>query len=218
MRIYPVECQRIQSIYDHLNKFMTQNSELSRNRTLPANIERVSSSLKKAGRIAFWLQIVLGVVSSVLLLVAGAGVLNTKQKTPGIELGIFCAFCAVVCLGLSIFFAFRFSQMGNQMESRNPENRPEKRSTLQVIRYGLIVNLTGILLSILGAEALAGIVLLKTLTLPQSAFTNVDPSRFVNSADLLIIQANTNTIAAHFSGLVSTLWLLNRISKKPNGK
>jgi uncharacterized membrane protein YidH (DUF202 family) len=196
---------------------MTQNSELSRNRTLPANIERVSSSLKQAGRIAFWLQIVLGVVSSVLLLVAGAGVLNTKQKTPGIELGIFCAFCAVVCLGLSIFFAFRFSQMGNQMESRNPENRPEKRSTIQVIRYGLIVNLTGIFLSILGAEALAGIVLLKTLNNPQGAI-NLDPSRLVNPADLLIIQANTNTIAAHFSGLVSTLWLLNRISKKPNGK
>jgi uncharacterized membrane protein YidH (DUF202 family) len=196
---------------------MTQNSELSRNRTLPANIERVSSSLKKAGRIAFWLQIVLGVVSSVLLLVAGAGVLGAKQKTPGIELGIFCAFCAVVCLGLSIFFAFRFSQMGNQMESRNPENRPEKRSTLQVIRYGLIVNLTGILLSILGAEALAGIVLLKTLNNPQGAI-NLDPSRLVNPADLLIIQANTNTIAAHFSGLVTTLWLLNRISKKPNGK
>jgi uncharacterized membrane protein YidH (DUF202 family) len=196
---------------------MTQNSELSRKRTLPANIERVSSSLKQAGRIAFWLQIVLGVVSSVLLLVAGAGVLNTKQKTPGIELGIFCAFCAVVCLGLSIFFAFRFSQMGNQMESRNPENRPEKRSTLQVIRYGLIVNLTGIFLSILGAEALAGIVLLKTLNNPQGAI-NLDPSRLVNPADLLIIQANTNTIAAHFSGLVTTLWLLNRISKKPNGK
>jgi uncharacterized membrane protein YidH (DUF202 family) len=196
---------------------MTQNSELSRNRTLPANIERVSSSLKQAGRIAFWLQIVLGVVSSVLLLVAGAGVLNTRQKTPGIELGIFCAFCAVVCLGLSIFFAFRFSQMGNQMESRNPENRPEKRSTLQVIRYGLIVNLTGIFLSILGAEALAGIVLLKTLNNPQGAI-NLDPSRLVNPADLLIIQANTNTIAAHFSGLVSTLWLLNRISKKPNDK
>jgi hypothetical protein len=196
---------------------MTQNSELSRNRTLPANIERVSSSLKKAGRIAFWLQIVLGVVSSVLLLVAGAGVLGNQKKTPGIELGIFCAFCAVVCLGLSIFFAFRFSQMGDKMESRNPENRPEKRSTLQVIRYGLIVNLTGILLSILGAEALAGIVLLKTLNNPQGAI-NLDPSRLVNPADLLIIQANTNTIAAHFSGLVTTLWLLNRISKKPNGK
>jgi hypothetical protein len=192
---------------------MKQNSELSRNRTLPSTIERVSSAMKKAGRIAFWTQLVLGVVSTVLLVVAAPAVLGNKQKTSGIELAIFCAFCAVVFLGFSIFFALRFSQLGVRMENLDAESRPKKSSTLQVIKYGLIVNLTGIFLSILGAEALSGIVLLKVITVPQSIGINIDPNRLVNPADLLIIQANTNTIAAHFAGLVSTLWLLDRISK-----
>jgi hypothetical protein len=127
-------------------------------------------------------------------------------------LGIFCAFCAVVCLGLAVFFAARFTQIGIQMQNLDPEKRPKKSNTLQIIRYGLIVNLTGILLSILGAEALSGIVLLKVITVPPGIY-NVDPSRIANPADMLIIQANTNTIAAHFTGLVSTLWLLDRLSK-----
>ncbi|MGL5876741.1 MAG: DUF3611 family protein, partial [Xenococcaceae cyanobacterium] len=49
---------------------MKSNSELSRNRSLPTTIEKVSSSLIRAGRIAFWMQLVLGVVSAVLLVVA----------------------------------------------------------------------------------------------------------------------------------------------------
>jgi hypothetical protein len=98
------------------------------------------------------------------------------------------------------------------MQVSDSSSRPRKADTLQVIRYGLIVNLTGMFFAILGAEALAGIVLVKSLNVPQGVF-NQDFSKFVNSVDLLIVQANTNTIAAHFSGIVSTLWLLNRIAK-----
>ncbi|MGL5804925.1 MAG: DUF3611 family protein [Xenococcaceae cyanobacterium] len=192
---------------------MKSNSELSRNRSLPTTIEKVSSSLIRAGRIAFWMQLVLGVVSAVLLVVAAPAVLGNKQKTSGIELAIFCAFCAVIFLGFALFFSLRFSQIGNKMQNLDADSRPKKASTLQVIKYGLIVNLTGIFLSILGAEALSGIVLLKVITVPQSIGINIDPNKLVNPADLLIIQANTNTIAAHFAGLVSTLWLLDRISK-----
>jgi hypothetical protein len=73
------------------------------------------------------------------------------------------------------------------------------------------LNLGGILLAILGAEALVGLALGKSLSLaPQLIGSN--PQNFVNSLDLLIIQANTNTITAHFAGIVTSLLLLNKIS------
>jgi len=65
--------------------------------------------------------------------------------------------------------------------------------------------------AIVGAQALVGISLAKLLTLsPQLIGPN--PEQFVNSLDMLIIQANTNTIGAHFTGIATSLFLLNRIS------
>jgi hypothetical protein len=193
---------------------MNRDSEISPYSSAPSTkIQKVSSNLKQLGRIGFWLQIVLGVVSTVLLLVAAASVLGNKQRTPGIELAIFCAFCGVILLAVGIIFSFRYIQIANKMHSVDPARRPKKGDTLKIIRYGLIVNLVGMLFSILGAEALSGIVLLKVITVPQSIGINVDPNRLVNAADLLIIQANTNTIAAHFASIVTSLVLLDRITK-----
>jgi hypothetical protein len=104
--------------------------------------------------------------------------------------------------------------MAQEMVSADPSRRPKKSETLQLIRTGLVVNLVGMFLSILGAEALAGIVLLKILTLPQGsvAFGTQNLSQFVNPVDLIIVQANTNSIMAHFAGIACSLWLLQRLS------
>ena len=191
---------------------MNKDTDLTPFSPTSPKIQKISASLKQLGRIGFWLQVILGVISAVLLLVAGAALLSGKDKTPGIELGIFCAFCGVILLGLGVIFSFRYIQIARKIQIAEPAKRPKKASTLKLIRYGLIVNLVGMLLSILGAEALSGIVLLKTLSLPQVTLGS-DPDRFVNSVDLLIVQANTNTIAAHFTGIVASLVLLDRITK-----
>ncbi|MCU0535098.1 MAG: DUF3611 family protein [Hydrococcus sp. Prado102] len=191
---------------------MSENYDITP-RTIPSNVQRASSILKRIGRIGFWLQIVLGVISAVLLLIASASLFGSgRQRTQGIEIGILCALIGVILLGAGIYFSWRYTQIARLMQVSDSGSRPRKAETLQVIRYGLVVNLVGMLFAILGAEALAGIVLVKSLNVPQGVF-NQDFSKFVNSVDLLIVQANTNTIAAHFAGIVSTLWLLERITK-----
>lgn len=192
---------------------MTKDSDLTPFSAKSPKIQKISASLKQLGRIGFWLQTVLGVISTVLLSIAGAALLSGREKTPGIELGIFCAFCAVLLLGLGVIFSFRYIQIAKKIQSTDPAKRPTKASTLKLIRYGLIVNLVGMLLSILGAEALSGIVLLKTLSIPGGGILTSDPDKLVTSVDLLIVQANTNTIAAHFTGIVTSLILLERITK-----
>lgn len=191
---------------------MNKDTDLTPFSPTSPKIRKISANLKQLGRIGFWLQTVLGVVSAVLLAIAGAAILSGREKTPGIELGIFCAFCGVILLGLGVIFSFRYIQLAKKFQSKDSARHPKKSSTLQLIRYGLIVNLAGMLLSILGAEALSGIVLLKTLSQPPGTVIP-DPSQLVNSVDLLIVQANTNTIAAHFAGIVASLLLLDRITK-----
>ncbi|MGF1479600.1 MAG: DUF3611 family protein [Cyanophyceae cyanobacterium] len=179
---------------------------------LSSKVQRVALSIKRAGRISFWLQLILGVIATVTLLFTSPALVNSRERTIASQFGFFCAAIGLVALAINIYFSWRYTQMARRIEEPDPARRPKKSDTLQAIRIGLTINLVGMLIAIIGAEALIGLVLGKSLSRPQLALTT-DPSEFVNSIDLLIVQANTNTIAAHFSGIASSLWLLNRIAR-----
>ncbi|MDB9496931.1 DUF3611 family protein [Spirulina major CS-329] len=182
---------------------------------LSAKVQQVSADLKFAGRIGFWVQLVLGVISTVTVLFSSTSFLNRTEatNTQGTEFGVFCAVGGLIALTVSIYFSFRYMTIARLLQTKNPAQRPNRADTISIIRLGLIVNLVGMLLTIIGAEAIVGIVLAKSLANPPGAIANLDPTKLVNSIDLLVIQANTNTIAAHFAGIVSSLILLNRITR-----
>ena len=181
----------------------------------------IAQTFRLTGQITFWAQLVLGLVSGGILLFAtfsansspGKGVTGTGSGT---GLGIFFAICGLVVLGVGIFISFRYIRIGKQLDSLNSSNHPRKLETVQVVRLGLILHLVGILLTLIGAQAIVGILLTKSLTVSQiipGTITQVDPSRVIQPLDIFVVQANTNTISAHFAGLLGSIWLLNRITK-----
>ena len=188
---------------------MTRDSRLTQ--TLPPTIQKVSKNLQRWGFWSFWLQLVLGVISTVILLFSTPALFESKENIQGIQFGIFSAFVSIFLLIASLVISFRYKKIGKKLKNRDPAMRPKKSETIKLIRFGLIFNLVGMLFAIFGAEALVGLTLGKIINLPQQSVT-ADPSQYVNSSDLLIIQANTNTIAAHFAGVVTDLILVNRIS------
>ena len=186
--------------------------------SLPPALQRVAVTLRTVGGISFWLQLVLGVISTVILLFASfsgsVGRQGAQVANQGTGLGIFFAICGVVALGIGAYFAFRYMRIARELLAANSAGRPSKAETLQVIRLGLIVNMVGMLLSIVGAFAIVGSILAKSVLQPQGALTTaIDPTRFVQSLDLFVVQANTNTIAAHFVGIAASLWLFNRVNR-----
>jgi hypothetical protein len=120
-----------------------------------------------------------------------------------------------VTLGVGAYFAFRYTRISKELLESNAAGRPSKADTLQIIRLGLIVNLVGMLLTIVGAQAIVGSILAKSLSQPQGALGlgTLDLNRFVQPLDLFVVQANTNTIAAHFVGIAASLWLFNRVNR-----
>ena len=190
---------------------MSRNSEITP--SAPPIVKKVSSNLQRWGFWGFWLQLVLGIISTVILLFSTPTLLENEQNNLGNQFGILCAFVSIIILVVAIFgFSFRYGKIGRRIENSDIQQRPKKSDTLQLIKIGLTLNLIGILVAISGAQALVGLALGKSLTLsPQ--LIGPDTQRFVNSLDLLIIQANTNTITAHFAGIVTSLVLLNKISK-----
>jgi amino acid transporter len=181
-----------------------------------SQLRAIAKLFRLTGWITFWAQLVLGVISGGILLFASISPRTGNAANPGAGLGVFFAISGLVALAVGIFIAFRYVRIGRQLDSANSNNRPRKLETVQVVRLGLIVHLVGILLTLVGAQAIVGILLTKALTLPQftgGVYTQLDPSRVIQPLDIFVVQANTNTVSAHFAGLIGSIWLLNRITK-----
>ncbi|MBW4637704.1 MAG: DUF3611 family protein [Gloeocapsa sp. UFS-A4-WI-NPMV-4B04] len=182
-----------------------------------STIQEIAQTFRLTGWASFWAQLVLGVVAAVILGFASLSRdVSTGQKSVGTGLGIFFAVIAVIALGASIFWAFRYIRISKQLQSSNPNNRPRKADTIQLLRLGLSINLVGLLVGLIGAQAIVGALVAKSLTLPQAGVGvyQVDPSRIIRPLDIFVVQANTNTVAAHFAGLIGSLWLLNRVNRQ----
>lgn len=196
---------------------MSNNTEY---KALPPPVQRVIPALRRVGWISFWVQLVLAVVAGLIFLFAsviesppareaGRTVANNSSG-PGIFL---FPILGLIALGLSIYWAFRYTRLSQQLASPNPKLRPRKADTIQMVRRGLMVNLVGMLFTLLGAEAIGGILLAKALQYQGGTplVTALRPQDFIQALDIFVVLANTHTIVAHFTGIVTGLWLLNWI-------
>lgn len=195
---------------------MREKPEIS---SLPPALQRIALTLRTFGGISFWLQVILGTISGLILVFSTFSSSFNRQANAGASqgtgFGIFFALCGLVALGIGAYFAFRYTRISKQLITGSASERPSKAATLQTIRLGLIVNLVGMLLTIVGAQAIVGSILAKSLSQPQGALGlgTIDLNRFVQPLDLFVVQANTNTIAAHFVGIAASLWLFNRVNR-----
>ena len=176
-----------------------------------ARIRRVATALKWAGLAGFWVQLVLGVVSTVTL--ALAIVNQSERSSPGIGFSLFCAVCGLICLVVGICITFRYGKMAAKF-SRPNTTPPKKSTTIKMIQIAIITSIAGTIITIIGGETITGIVLSKTLAFdPAKVFNSRNTTEFVNSLDVFIIQACFSIILAHCTGLVSSLWIYSRIDK-----
>ena len=191
---------------------MTDRSE---SQSVPSSLRQIASIFRLTGWIGFWIQLVLAVVSTVVLVLYSVFSRNSapgNAGNPGTGLGIFFAVCGLLALGGSIYVSFRYTRIAQQLQSPNPNFRPRKSDTLQILQFGLMLNLGGMLLTLVGAYAIVGTLAARSISQPQTVVLS-NPNSLISSLDMFAVQANINTIAGHFSGIASTLWLLNKINK-----
>ena len=176
-----------------------------------ARMRRVATALKWAGLAGFWVQLVLGVVSTVTL--ALAIVNQSERSSPGIGFSLFCAVCGLICLVVGICITFRYGKMAAKFSQPNA-TPPKKSTTIKMIQIAIITSIAGTVITIIGGETITGIVLSKTLAFdPAKVFNSRNTTEFVNSLDVFIIQACFSIILAHCTGLLSSLWIYSRIDK-----
>ncbi len=197
---------------------MSNNTDF---KALPPPVQRVIPALRRVGWISFWIQLVLAVVAGLIFLFAiliesPAPREAVRTSNVGIGPGIFFAILGLVSLGLSIYWAFRYTRLSQQLGSVNSKLRPRRADTLKMVRQGLMVNLAGMTFTLLAAEAIGGILLAKALKYQGggSLVTALRPQDFIQALDIFVVLANTHTIVAHFIGIITGLWLLNWIESQ----
>ncbi|MGK7918554.1 MAG: DUF3611 family protein [Trichodesmium sp.] len=182
---------------------------MSNSSDLPITVKKVANALRFGGWICFWAQLVLGVISGIIFLFA-LGLLG-QEANAGTGGGLFFAVCGLVLLGLSIFFSFRYTRLARQLRSPTPSLRPSRADTTQQVKRALIINIVGMTLALLAAEAIGGILLSKSLVSGSFMFNPRELENF--TGDIFIILGNTHIIVAHFTGIVAGLFLLDRLYK-----
>lgn len=181
---------------------------------LPATPLEVATVLKKIGWIGFWVQLGLLVVSGGMLLVALANPgLNLNASNPMSELGLFFAVGGLLVLSLSIYWNWRYTRLAQQLRVSHPATHPKKSDVIRLLQQGLLVNSVGTILTLLSVAASIGTLLAKSLTQVEGLAID-NASQFVTPLDMLLVQANINTIIAHFVGIVIVSWLMSQSSAR----
>ena len=182
---------------------------------LPPSVERVIPALRRAGQISFWTQFFLGIIAALIFIFAipiASNPTDPSGMSPGRGPGIFFALTGLVCLIVSVYWASRYTQLARVLGGNN-EDRPSKAETLKTIELGIIVNLVGMLFSLLAAETIAGVLLAKALRAEGVAFTPGAIDRLIQPLDIFVVLGNTHTLFAHFVALVFSLWLIRWVTR-----
>jgi hypothetical protein len=187
-------------------------SDLEINGNAPQTVRRIAAQLRRVGWLGFWLQLVLAVVSTLIFLFA-TPFASAGASNPGTGGSLLLAVGGLLAVYVSTYWSFRYVSIGRKL--KHPDLRPKKADTIKLIQWGLLCSILGLGLSVMGAESIAGTLLGKSLSLAQP-FAVYSPdalSKIIQPLDIFIVLANTHTITAHFIGIVSSLWLLSKISK-----
>lgn len=187
---------------------------------LPPAVQRIVRSLQISGWLGFWIQIILSVISLLVLIFSKVILQLDRTPTgqpitnPGSGIGLAFALLGNLVLLGGAYWSFRYTRLSRQLQSSDSLTRPNPSAVVQAIKLGVGINLIGMLLTLMGAEALIGALFAKALSQPQSGVAFYERiTQAIQPIDILIVQANTNIILAHFVGLCASLWLVRAMSR-----
>lgn len=177
-----------------------------------------SKTLRTASWFSWWSQVILTTVSTVTLLFARSvlSVTSPSQLSSGGSGGFFLAGSGIVLSSMSVFWTWGGARLSRRLTRRKDTSRIEAANLLRrTIKVGATVNLLGMLVTLVGAEAIIGLLAAKVLT-SQGVVTPSSmaaASQLLQPLDILVVQANTNTLLSHFMSLTSLLYLTRWVSR-----
>jgi hypothetical protein len=163
-------------------------------------------------RINYWIHLLLGAISGVLLLLVSFSRNKAENGSPGIGLGIFFAGISLIALGFRVYWSLKYRRLAKTLQT-NTNLPPSRKEIIRVLRLGLSVSLLGLFLAFLASEISLISLVADAIARPQGIAV-YDREQVVKIADLLLILAQLNILGAHFFGSANSLGLLSWLSKE----
>ena len=170
------------------------------------DLQLISAALRRLGWVRFWAQLVLAVVAANSARALGLG--------PGISLTTLAFLLLLWCLWQSWLIV----RCGRAL---NSPVRPSKGETARLIKRGLLADLAGITLAVIGYQAMAGSLFVQaSQQVPGFFGAQIQQAPGVagrviglpiTSIEMLSVLGNTQVLFAHLIGIWISLWLLQRI-------
>jgi len=188
----------------------------------PQAVQRAARNLGFWGSVGFWVELVLGVIAGLILALAIAGYAAEQQKLNpfGSSIGLAFSVIGLITIGISSYFFNRYTKIAKRLRTSTDADRPSRSDILRLIRIGLIISLSGMALTLLGAFPFSAFVLSKAFygqTIGQQFGVNIPGNevldRLVTPYDIFLFQAFLNSVLAHFVGAVTSLWLFDRLNR-----
>lgn len=178
---------------------------------IPQPLRKIATVFRIGGWVGFWVQLAMAFVAAIALLFANSGQALSPDAYPSTGVATFWATCGVILLAISIVLDFRYVRIAKGL-LREPGAilHPHKKTTIQLLRWGVVLGFSGMLMALLGSGASVGVLLAKTVSQPPGVAI-IDPHKIVRALDVFVILANITLMAAHLVGTVIPFWLLDRV-------
>jgi hypothetical protein len=184
------------------------------------DLQLIAGALRRLGWLRFWIQVTLAVVVVGVLLFnnVGARFSANSARALGLGPGISLTTLAFLLLLWGIWQSGLLIRCGRALAS---PVRPSRGETARLIKRGLLADLGGLTLAVVGYQAMAGSLFVQASQqvpgffgaqiqqAPGSAGRVVGLP--ITSIEMLSVLGNTQVLFAHLIGLWISLWLLQRI-------
>jgi hypothetical protein len=195
---------------------------------VPPAVRRVAIAFRRIGVVSFWAQVVLGVVSTIVLLFSGLFLTNqpsvttlpnatrvaTSQANPGTGFGLFLTGCGLVVIYLSIYWAYSYIRLAKKLQAPDTQQRPKRTDVFRQLRIGIFMSLVGMLLTLLGGFAIVGTLVGKSFQVSAVSVLGGLPDQLIKGSDIFAVQGVFLVLLAHFIAILTSLWLLRAMNRQ----
>ena len=187
------------------------------------DLQLIAAALRRLGWVRFWAQLVLAVVVVGVLLFNNIGgrLAANSARALGLGPGISLTTLSFLLLLWCLWHSWLVVRCGRALAS---PVRPSKGETSRLIKRGLLADLAGITLAVIGYQAMAGSLFVQASQQVPGFFgaqIQQAPGAAgrviglpITSIEMLSVLGNTQVLFAHLIGLWVSLWLLQRVHKR----
>ncbi|MEB3229572.1 MAG: DUF3611 family protein [Leptolyngbyaceae bacterium] len=188
---------------------------------LPPAVRRIGINLRMAGWASVWSQGILAIVSTLVLIFASA-VLNfgstptatVTRDNPGAGVGFFFAVIGLLLLYAGACWAFFYTRLSRKLRAVDGRDRPKPSDVIRATKIGIMLNLAGMLLSLLGSGAWTGSLIGKTFFQGNQPLAFQYATQTIQAGDVWVVQAIFLILLAHYTGLLASLVLVQTMGRQ----